>query len=202
MANTAKTPQENRKSQKHRKKTASSYNVNDNANKKGKENGDGDIAPPFRRFACFTYAAAYAAATTTKRYGMVIDYKKEINEYGASLPPLQKDIAREVFTELLETGFDYRWLYYAIQNLGQRDIVQYRSLFFYKPFQEEVQQMVEEGITKEEEHKQWQERICDAILEQIEQAKKQKPVVVNIKRQSRKKIDFAAELAKIEEMEE
>ena len=47
MANTAKTPQENRKSQKHRKKTASSYNVNDNANKEGKENGDGDIAPPF-----------------------------------------------------------------------------------------------------------------------------------------------------------
>ena len=133
---------------------------------------------------------------------MVIDYKKEINEYGASLPPLQKDIAREVFTELLETGFDYRWLYYAIQNLGQRDIVQYRSLFFYKPFQEEVQQMVEEGITKEEEYRQWQERICAAILEQIEQAKKQKPVVVNIKRQSRKKIDFAAELAKIEEMEE
>ena len=202
MANTAKTPQENRKPQKHRKKSASSYNVNDNANKEGKENGDGDIAPPFRRFACFTYAAAYAAATTTKRYGMVIDYKKEINEYGASLPPLQKDIAREVFTELLETGFDYRWLYYAIQNLGQRDIVQYRSLFFYKPFQEEVQQMVEEGITKEEEYRQWQERICAAILEQIEQAKKQKPVVVNIKRQRRKKIDFAAELAKIGEMEE
>lgn len=202
MENTARKPQENRKSQKHRKKTASSYNVNDNANKEGKEDGDGDIAPPFRRFACFTYAAAYAAATTTKRYGMVIDYKKEINEYGASLPPLQKDIAREVFTELLETGFDYRWLYYAIQNLGQRDIVQYRSLFFYKPFQEEVQQMVEEGIIKEEEYRQWQERICAAIVEQIEQAKKQKPIVVNIKRESRKKIDFAAELAKIEEMEE
>ena len=31
MANTAKTPQENRKSQKHRKKTASSYNVKVNA---------------------------------------------------------------------------------------------------------------------------------------------------------------------------
>ncbi len=62
--------------------------------------------------------------------------------------------------------------------------------------------MVEEGITKEEEYRQWQGRICAAIVEQIEQAKKQKPVVVNIKRQSRKKIDFAAELAKIEEMEE
>ena len=135
-------------------------------------------------------------------YYKKIDYEKQVNEYGASLPPLQKDIAREVFTELLETGFDYRWLYYAIQNLGQRDIVQYRSLFFYKPFQEEVQQMVEEGITKEEEHKQWQERICAAILEQIEQAKNKKPIVVFQKRQERKKFDFAAELAKIEEMEE
>lgn len=131
-----------------------------------------------------------------------IDYEKQVNEYGASLPPQQKDIAREVFTELLETGFDYRWLYYAIQNLGQRDIVQYRSLFFYKPFREEVQQMVEEEITKEEEYRQWQERICAAILEQIEQAKRQKPKVVFQKRKERKKFDFAAEMAKIEEMEE
>ena len=135
-------------------------------------------------------------------YYKKIDYEKQVNEYGASLPPRQKDVAREVFTELLETGFDYRWLYYAIQNLGKRDIVQYRSLFFYKPFQEEVQYMVDEEITKEEEYRQWQERICAAILEQIEQAKKQKPIVVNIKRHQRKKFDFAAEMAKIEEMEE
>ena len=135
-------------------------------------------------------------------YYKKIDYEKQVNEYGASLPPQQKDVAREVFTELLETGFDYRWLYYAIQNLGQRDIVQYRSLFFYKPFREEVQQMVEEEITKEEEYRQWQERICTAILEQIEQAKNKKPIVIYQKRKERKKFDFAAEMAKIEEMEE
>ena len=135
-------------------------------------------------------------------YYKKIDYEKQVNEYGASLPPRQKDVAREVFTELLETGFDYRWLYYAIQNLGQRDIVQYRSLFFYKPFREEVQQIVEEERTKEEEYRQWQERICAAILEQIEQAKRQKPKVVFQKRKERKKFDFAAEMAKIEEMEE
>ena len=73
---------------------------------------------------------------------MVIDYKKYINEFGASLPPLQKQTAREIFTDLLETGHDYRWLYYAIVNLGQKDIVQYRSLFFYRPFQEEVDYLV------------------------------------------------------------
>ena len=135
-------------------------------------------------------------------YYKKIDYEKQVNEYGASLPPRQKDVAREVFTELLETGFDYRWLYYAIQNLGQRDIVQYRSLFFYKPFREEVQQIVEEERTKEEEYRQWQERICAAILEQIEQAKNKKPIVIYQKRKERKKFDFAAEMAKIEEMEE
>ena len=134
-------------------------------------------------------------------YYKKIDYEKQVNEYGASLPPHQKDIAREVFTELLEIGFDYRWLYYAIQNLGQRDIAQYRSLFFYKPFREEVQQMVEEEKTKEEEYRQWQQRICADILEQMEQAKNKKPIVVFQKRQERKKFDFAAELAKIEEME-
>ena len=133
-------------------------------------------------------------------YYKKIDYEKQVNEYGASLPPEQKDIAREVFTELLEIGFDYRWLYYAIQNLGQRNIVQYRSLFFYKPFREEVQQMVEEEITKEEEYRQWQQRICADILEQIEQAKNKKPIVVFQKRHKRKKFDFAAEMAKIEEM--
>ena len=62
--------------------------------------------------------------------------------------------------------------------------------------------MVEEVMTKEEEYRQRQERICAAILEQIEQAKKQKQIVVNIKKVNRKKKDFAAELAKIEEMEE
>ena len=133
---------------------------------------------------------------------MVIDYQAQVNAFGASLPPLQKHTAREVFTELLENGYDYRWLYFAIVNLGQRDIVQYKSLFFYKPFREEVDYMVQSSIEQEEEEKKRRERICAAIAEQIELAKKQKPIIVYLKKKGRKKIDIAEHFAMIENMEE
>ena len=34
----------------------------------------------------------------------MIDYKAKMNEYGRSLPPLEKEVAREVFNKLLENG--------------------------------------------------------------------------------------------------
>ena len=48
-------------------------------------------------------------------------------------------------------GYDYEWIYFAIMNLGQRDIARHRGLFFYKPFQEEVAAMVAAHREEEEE---------------------------------------------------
>lgn len=133
---------------------------------------------------------------------MQIDYEAKVNEYGSSLPPIEKKVARDVFIQLLDSGYDYRWLYYSIVNLGNRDIVRNRALFFYKPFQEEVRQLIEEEIEKEEQERQRRERICAAIAEQIEKDRKKKPIVLYLKKQ-KKQIKTAAEiLAEIEAMEE
>ena len=64
----------------------------------------------------------------------MIDYEKEVNEYGRKLELVAKQVARDVFSQLLAQGYDYEWLYFAIMNLGQRDITRHRGLFFYKPF--------------------------------------------------------------------
>ena len=97
----------------------------------------------------------------------MIDYVKEVNDYGRKLEPVAKQVARDVFSQLLEEGKDYEWLYYAVMNLGQRDIARYRSLFFYKPFQEEVAAMVAANREAEEEKRQRSARICAAIEEQM-----------------------------------
>lgn len=132
----------------------------------------------------------------------MIDYKAKMNEYGRSLPPLEKEVAREVFNKLLENGFDYRFIYYSIINLGQRDIVRNRALFFYRPFQEEVQQMIQAEIQKEEEEKKRKERICAAIAEQIEKSKNQNIKIIHIKKNKKEKKTAAEVLAEIMDMED
>lgn len=113
---------------------------------------------------------------------MKIDYEKEVNAYGRSLEPVAKQVARDVFTDLLQAGYDYEWLYFAIMNLGQRDIARHRGLFFYKPFQEEVAAMVAAHREAEEEKRRESERICAAIEQQIQQARQQNIIEVRMKR--------------------
>ena len=90
-----------------------------------------------------------------------------------------------MFSRLLEEGYDYEWLYFAVMNLGQRDIARYRNLFFYKPFQEEVAAMVAANREAEEEKRQRSARICAAIEEQMRQAKNQRVITVKMKRRKR-----------------
>ena len=90
-----------------------------------------------------------------------------------------------MFSQLLEEGKDYEWLYFAVMNLGQRDIARYRNLFFYKPFQEEVAAMVVAYREAEEEKRQRSMRICAAIEEQMRQAKNQNVIEVKMKRKKR-----------------
>ena len=115
----------------------------------------------------------------------MIDYVKEVNDYGRKLEPVAKQVARDVFSQLLEAGYDYEWLYFAIQNLGAREIIRHRGLFFYKPFQQEVDAMVAANREAEEEKRQRSLRICAAIEEQMRQAKNQRVIEVKMKRKKR-----------------
>ena len=115
----------------------------------------------------------------------MIDYVKEVNDYGRKLEPVQKQVARDVFSQLLGDSYDYEWLYFAVMNLGQRDIARHRGLFFYKPFQEEVAAMVAANREAEEEKRKNSARICAAIEEQIRLAKNQNVIEVKMKRKKR-----------------
>ena len=117
---------------------------------------------------------------------MKIDYGKEVNDYGRSLDPVAKQVARDVFTDLLQMGYDYEWIYFAIMNLGQRDIARHRGLFFYKAFQEEVAAMVAAHREAEEEKRRESERICADIDEWIRKWQSRKVIDVKIKRPKRK----------------
>lgn len=132
----------------------------------------------------------------------MIDYVKEVNDYGRKLAPVAKQVARDVFSQLLEEGKDYEWLYFAVMNLGQRDIARYRNLFFYKPFQEEVAAMVVAYREAEEEKRQRSMRICAAIEEQMRQAKNQRVITVKMKRRKRTPKTPAEMLAEIDWEEE
>lgn len=134
----------------------------------------------------------------------MIDYEKEVNEYGRKLEPVAKQVARDAFSQLLSQGYDYEWLYFAIMNLGQRDITRHRGLFFYKPFQQEVNGMVAANRVEQEEKRQRSMRICAAIAEQIEQARAQRTVTVRLskaKRETQSMEDIFSEIMNMEETE-
>ena len=135
---------------------------------------------------------------------MKIDYEKEVNAYGRNLPPVDKQVARDVFTDLLQMGYDYEWIYFAIMNLGQREISRHRGLFFYKAFQEEVAAMVAANREENERKRRESERICAAIERQIQQARQQNIINVKMKKpkQRRPKLTAAEMLAMVDNMEE
>ena len=116
----------------------------------------------------------------------MIDYVKEVNNYGRKLDPVAKQVARDVFSQLLEEGKDYEWLYYAVMNLGQRDIIRHRGLFFYKPFREEVAAMVAANQEAQERKRRESEQICADIDEWIRKWQSRKVIDVKIKRPKRK----------------
>lgn len=97
----------------------------------------------------------------------MIDYEKEISKYGASLSDREKDVARRAFNDLLESGYTFQWLYYAVQRLNGRSISECPKLMFYKPFQQEVNQLVEAAREEERKKKARDAEICARIEAQI-----------------------------------
>ena len=90
-----------------------------------------------------------------------------------------------MFSQLLDEGYDYEWLYFAVMNLGQRDISRHRGLFFYKPFQEEVAAMVAANREAEDRKRRKSERICADIDEWIRKWQNREVIKVKIKRPKR-----------------
>lgn len=74
-----------------------------------------------------------------------IDFRAEVIEYRESLTTTS---ARNVFDEILQSlakeNRDIKWFYFALENLGNRSIIQCKRLFHYQPFIEEVDMAVAE----------------------------------------------------------
>ena len=126
----------------------------------------------------------------------MIDFEKEIAKYGNSLSEMEKDAARRTFNELLEKGFSFEWLYYAVQRLEGRSILKCPKLMFYRPFQEEVNAMMAAAREEERKKKARNAEICAKIEAQILQyEEKQNNIKVIFQPMKPKKvtpIDFAA----------
>lgn len=74
-----------------------------------------------------------------------IDFRAEVIEYRESLTTTS---ARNVFDEILQSlakeNRDIKWFYFALENLGNRSIIQCKRLFHYQPFIDEVDMAVAE----------------------------------------------------------
>lgn len=84
-----------------------------------------------------------------------IDFRAEVIEYRESLTTTS---ARNVFDEVLQSlakeNRDIKWFYFALDNLGNRSIIQCKRLFHYQPFIEEVDIAVAEyDATREKKAK-------------------------------------------------
>ena len=130
----------------------------------------------------------------------MIDYEKEITKYGASLSEKEKEAARRIFNDLLSRGFSFEWLYYAIQRLEGRSILKCPKLMFYRPFQEEVNAMMEAAREEESKKKARDAEICAKIEAQI-LLMQSKPVKVIRQPPKPKRIE-PIDLAAIAEMED
>jgi hypothetical protein len=97
----------------------------------------------------------------------MIDFEKEIAKYGNSLSEMEKDAARRTFNDLLSCGFSFEWLYYAVKRLEGRSILKCPKLMFYRPFQEEVNAMMEAAREEERKKKARNAEICAKIEAQI-----------------------------------
>ena len=126
----------------------------------------------------------------------MIDFEKEIARYGSSLSEREKEKARQVFNDLLASGRSFEWLYYAIQRLGNRSILDYQYLMFNKAFQEEVNELVGEAREAERKKKAHDAEICAKIEAQIllreEKERTMKIIFQPQKEKKKTKVDLAA----------
>ena len=98
----------------------------------------------------------------------MIDYLEEVIKYGKSLnTEEEKEVARQLFNDLISYGYNAKFIYFCIQKLGNRKLIDNRNLFFYKPFQEEVEENIRAYDYKQEQKQKEIEEIGKGILEQL-----------------------------------
>lgn len=69
-------------------------------------------------------------------------YLNLISEYGLTLPAVNREQAKVIFNDLLSNSvYDLSLLYWALWNLGERDLIQNKGLLYYKNYQSEVKQI-------------------------------------------------------------
>ena len=130
----------------------------------------------------------------------MIDYEKEITKYGNSLSAQEREKARDVFNELLERGRSFEWLYFAVEHLNGKSILNYPRLMFYRPFQEEVDLLVQQARECEQKRKERNAEICAKIEAQILKAERVTVRVIN--QPPKPKKEYSIDLAAIADMEE
>lgn len=85
-------------------------------------------------------------------------YFELVNEYGQTLPAVNREQAKAIFNDLLSNNiYDLSLLYWALWNLGERDLIENKGLLYYKNYQSEVKQIKQ---TAEQRNK-----IIDFILD-------------------------------------
>ena len=85
-------------------------------------------------------------------------YFELVNEYGQTLPAVNREQAKAIFNDLISNNiYDLSLLYWALWDLGDRDLIQNKGLLYYKKYQSEVKQIKQ---TAEQRNK-----IIDFILD-------------------------------------
>jgi hypothetical protein len=85
-------------------------------------------------------------------------YFELVNEYGQTLPAVNREQAKAIFNDLLSNNiYDLSLLYWALWNLGERDLIENKGLLYYKNYQSEAKQIKQ---TAEQKNK-----IIDFILD-------------------------------------
>ncbi|MDD3164587.1 MAG: hypothetical protein PHS97_01865 [Oscillospiraceae bacterium] len=87
-------------------------------------------------------------------------YRDLVNEYGRSLRPSDRAAAKNILNDLLDKGFDYEFIYWALWNLGSRDLISNKGLIFNKSYQEEVKSIASKARDIEEDFNPSIERIA------------------------------------------
>ena len=63
-------------------------------------------------------------------------YFELVNEYGQTLPAVNREQAKAIFNDLISNNiYDLSLLYWALWDLGERDLIQNKGLLYYKKYQ-------------------------------------------------------------------
>lgn len=135
----------------------------------------------------FLKSIGFSGGYERMKYIKEIDFEKEIKEYGNTLDSEHKEVSRKIFTDLLNKGFGYDFIYFVIYKLNGQDIIKYRFLVFNQKFQDEVNTELQAYYKDLECKKQFNKFIVDGILKQMEDLKNRPTLIIKKEKKERPK---------------